>query len=243
MRPLTSTQLLNVWELGVSLSLPEKALLLLHTACTDGDPNDPALLSIGERDARLMQLREWMFGSQLLNIAVCPNCTERIEWMNTVADLLVPSNNELDARFDIQVDNYKIQFRLPNSYDLSKIASQKDSSNPKLLLEECIVSAYKDAHEQAVNDLPAQVFELLDEQMGTADPQANIVMNLHCPACEHVWDAPFDIVSYLWTEIDNWAKHVLQDVAVLASAFGWSEPQVLSLSPQRRQWYLEIVNQ
>lgn len=243
MRPLTTAELLNTWEQGAGRTLPEKALLLLDAACADGEPNDPALLSIGERDAGLLQLREWMFGSQLLNIASCPTCSERIEWINNVADLRVPQSQTTAATFNMQVDNYNIQFRLPNSYDLSKAASKEYSLNPKKLLAECIISAQKDAHDCDATELPAQVFELLDERMGSEDPQANIVMNLSCPACGHAWEAQFDIVSYLWTEIDNWAKHVLQDVAVLAAAFGWSEQQVLSLSPRRRQLYLDIVNQ
>jgi hypothetical protein len=242
MRPLSTVDLLNTWEQAAGRTLPEKALLLLDAACADGEPNDPALLSIGQRDAGLLQLREWMFGSQLLNITSCPACNERIEWINNVADLRVPQSATAPARFNMQVDNYNIQFRLPNSYDLSKVASKEYSLNPKKLLAECIISAQKDAHDCEATELPAQVFELLDERMGSEDPQANIVMNLSCPACAHAWEAQFDIVSYLWTEIDNWAKHVLQDVAVLAAAFGWSEQQVLNLSPQRRQLYLNIVN-
>jgi hypothetical protein len=243
MRPVTTAELLNTWEQGAGRTLPEKALLLLDAACADGEPGDPALLSIGERDARLLQLREWMFGSQLLNIADCPTCNERIEWINNVTDLRVPASELPAATFNMQVENYDIQFRLPNSYDLSKAASREYSLNPKRLLAECIISAHKDAREYDATELPAQVFELLDERMGTADPQANIVMNLSCPACGHTWEAQFDIVSYLWTEIDNWSKHVLQDVAMLAAAFGWSESQVLNLSAQRRQLYLDIVNQ
>jgi hypothetical protein len=33
----------------------------------------------------------------------------------------------------------------------------------------------------------------------------------------------------------------LREVHVLASANGWSEAEILALSPQRRQRYLEIV--
>jgi hypothetical protein len=243
MRPLNTAELLNAWEQGTGRTLPVKALLLLDTACIDGEPYDPALLSIGQRDARLLQLREWMFGSQLLNISDCPNCSERIEWINYVTDLRVPQTATTVETLSMQFENYTIQFRLPNSYDLSKAASRVYSLIPEKLLTECIISAQKDAQDCDSNELPAQVLELLDDRMAAEDPQANVVMKLSCPACGHLWEVQFDIVSYLWTEIDNWAKHVLQDVAMLATAFGWSESQILSLSPQRRQWYLDIVNQ
>src|SRR5687767_1415769 len=143
MRSLTTAELLNTWEQGAGRTLPQKALLLLDAASVDGEPQDPALLSIGERDARLLQLREWMFGSQFLNIANCSNCGERIEWINNVADLRVPASELPPVIFNMQVDNYNIQFRLPNSYDVSATALQY-SLNPKKLLAQCIISAQKD---------------------------------------------------------------------------------------------------
>jgi hypothetical protein len=243
MRPVTTAELLNTWEQCAGRMLSEKALLLLDAACADGEPEDPALLNIGERDTRLLQLREWMFGPQLLNIADCPNCSERIEWVNNVADLRYSSDKPAPVTFNMQVDNYNIQFRLPNSYDLSKTALPDYRANPRKLLAACVIDVQKNAQTVHTDDLPAQLFDVLDERIAAEDPQANIVMNLSCPACSHFWEAQFDIVSYLWAEIDNWAKHLLQDIAALAATFGWSESQILALSPQRRQMYLDIIRQ
>jgi len=244
MRPITSAELLTTWEKCAGRTLPEKALLFLDAACADGDPQDPAILSIGERDAKLLLLREWIFGPHLLNIADCPICKESIEWTNNIVDLIYPSTKKTtQTTFQLKVENYHIQFRLPNSYDLSKAALHDYRVNPEKLLVECIIDVHQNAQSLNANELPAQVLELLEERMATEDPQANVVMNLSCPACSHYWDAHFDIVSYLWTEVDNWAKHMLQDIAELAVTFGWSELQILTLSPQRRQLYLDIIRQ
>jgi hypothetical protein len=243
MRPVTTAELLNTWEQCARRTLPEKALLLLDAACADGEPEDPALLDIGERDAKLLQLREWMFGQQLVNIADCPNCSERIEWINNVADLRYLSENKsTSATFNMKVENYNIQFRLPNSYDLLKASSRGYQSDPKKLLEECIIDVHRNEQTCQAGELPAQVMDVLDERMALEDPRANIMMNLSCPSCSHSWEAQFDIASYLWIEIDSWAKHILQEVAVLAAAFGWSESQILNLSPQKRQHYIDIIN-
>ena len=243
MRPVTAAELLNTWEQCARRTLPEKALLLLDAACADGEPEDPALLHIGERDAKLLQLREWMFGQQLLNIIDCPNCSERIEWTNNVADLRYPSENKsTSATFNMKVEDYNIQFRRPNSYDLLKASSRDYRADPKKLLAECIIDVRRNEQTCQAGELPAQVMDVLDERMALEDPQANIMMNLSCPSCSHSWEAQFDIVSYLWIEIDSWAKHLLQDVAVLAAAFGWSESQILNLSPQKRQHYIDIIN-
>ena len=77
--------------------------------------------------------------------------------------------------------------------------------------------------------------------MAEADPLADIQLDLTCPSCERRWRAVFDIVSFLWTEIEVWAWRTLSDVHTLARAYGWSERDILTLSPTRRQFYLEMV--
>ncbi len=52
---------------------------------------------------------------------------------------------------------------------------------------------------------------------------------------------PFDILSYLWTEIEDWAQRLLVDVHTLAVSYGWSERDILALSPRRRRMYLELL--
>jgi hypothetical protein len=78
-------------------------------------------------------------------------------------------------------------------------------------------------------------------RMAEADPQADVQLDLSCPACRHRWLAVFDIVSFLWSEIDASARRTLQDVHRLATAYGWREPDILALTPWRRQVYLEMA--
>jgi hypothetical protein len=65
---------------------------------------------------------------------------------------------------------------------------------------------------------------------------------LTCPQCAHQWQAPLDIVSFLWSEVHAWAIRLLREIHELASAYGWSEAEILALSPWRRRAYLELVN-
>ena len=241
MRPLNSSELLDIWERSTDRPLFEKALILLNMACSDGEPEDPALLSIGNRDALLLQLREWMFGPQLLNVTRCPQCSEIIEWVTDISDLRFPASGKIStASYSLQVDTFNIQFRLPNSYDLFRVFSDSDyQSNPKKLLTDCIIEVLQDTNSSV--DLPAEVLDRLDQQMSLEDAQAEINMALSCPGCSHKWESKFDIVNYLWMEIDSWARHILKDVATLAATFSWSETQILSMSPQRRQLYLDII--
>jgi hypothetical protein len=77
--------------------------------------------------------------------------------------------------------------------------------------------------------------------MAEADPLADIQIAISCPACAQGWRAAFDILTFLWSEIEAWAWRMLSDVHTLASAYGWCERDILALSPTRRQFYLEMV--
>ena len=68
-----------------------------------------------------------------------------------------------------------------------------------------------------------------------------IRLDLSCPLCSHRWQSGFDIVSYLLTELDFWARRSLSQVHALASAYGWSEDRILNLSEERRGRYLELL--
>jgi hypothetical protein len=74
------------------------------------------------------------------------------------------------------------------------------------------------------------------------DAQANVQLDLHCPACQRGWTAAFDIVAFFWGELDAWAQRLLVEVHKLASAYGWSEADILGMSQVRRNLYLNIVN-
>jgi hypothetical protein len=89
--------------------------------------------------------------------------------------------------------------------------------------------------------LPAEVVSGIAESMAQADPLADIQLKIDCPSCRHRWRAAFDIVSFLWTEIEAWAGRMLSEVHTLARAYGWREAEILALSATRRQFYLEMV--
>lgn len=240
MRPLTSSELLDLWEQCFEQPVLHNALRLLSKAC-EMPLEKVTEWSIGERDARLLTLREWLFGKKLNNTAHCPKCAERVEWeMDTSAlHLQTPQSTAHIPIFELETETYHLRFRLPNSADmLNKKAVQ---SNPRQILFNCILSSKSDQKDFPTENLPETVFETLMESMAQKDPQSHITVLLNCPACRHEWASVFDILSYLWIEIDQWAKHLLQEVYVLARAFGWSEHDIVNMSTRRRQMYIDML--
>jgi len=242
MRPLTTPELLRVWEHGLNRPLVERSLDLIRTASTAGEA-EAADLSIGQRDARLLQLREWMFGPKLANTAVCPYCAERVEWENDVRDLrLQPIMPAAAPVFELETDGFHITFRLPSTADITVLDNRlSETDNTAALLHQCLLRVQKDGVEYKAGDLPVHVLQAMEERMGSEDAQADITLLLSCPACSRQWESRFDILSYLWSEVNAWAMHILQEVYLLAKAFGWSEHDILNMSPRRRRLYLEMI--
>jgi len=250
LRPLSASEILELWERGVGRSPVEHGLLLLQAAYPDLAARDLRRLTIGRRDAALIRLRERTFGAPLNGLAVCPNCAERVEIALPLEELLAvhagyddpPALSAEAQTSSLSVAGYNLTFRLPDSADLMNASAAPDSDSARLaLLEGCLVEARHDGQPVRPADLPEPAVEALTARMDEADPLANVTLPLTCPACGHSWEVLLDIVTFFWAEIGAWAERLLREVHVLASAYGWREADILSLSASRRQKYLELV--
>jgi hypothetical protein len=244
MRPLSAVELLDVWEEGYARSPIRRALLLLTAACPGTPPERLAQLSIGQRDARLLRLREWTFGPQLDCLLACPGCGEQLELSFQVADIGVTGEEDDDgAALSLALDGYQVQFRLPNSLDMIAVTEGPAIGSPRSqLLERCLVAIQLDDQDRPADELPANVLDALVERMTAIAPQADVQLAVECPACGHGWGATFDIVSFFWSELDTWAQRTLHEVHTLARAYGWREADILAMSAWRRGFYLEMVS-
>lgn len=236
-------ELLRAWERGLAQRPVQRALTLLTAAWPDTPPDVLAGLPIGQRDARLLTLRESIFGPHLVSLATCPNCGESLELSFDAADIQLAPEIRPEEELRVSIDGYEVRFRLPNSRDLVAIAGEADSATTRhLLLECCLLAVVHDDKAQPVNQLPAHIEQAVVERMAHHDSQADIQLALTCPACQHQWQARFDVLSFFWAELDAWACRILYEVHILASAYGWREADILALSPRRRRIYLDMVN-
>jgi hypothetical protein len=244
MRTLSAAELLNVWEDGRDQSSVERGLALLAAAYSEASIELLAKLPIGRRDALLLRLRDQIFGPKLVGLENCPSCGEGIELIFHVADILVDQDPEPLEELSVEVEDYRVQFRLPNCIDLISVADQKELATKKeILIERCILMANYRGEDISIGQLPAGVLDEIVKQMAEADPQADVQIALSCPACKHEWQATFDIMSFFWNEINDWADRILRDVHKLAYSYGWSEREILGMNPRRRQAYMDLIDQ
>ncbi|HEX7112529.1 MAG TPA: hypothetical protein VF216_08795 [Mizugakiibacter sp.] len=243
MRTPTPAQLLEVWERGSDQSAAVRARLLFGASCDDLDGAAQAALPLGQRDARLLELRARLFGPEVTGTATCPRCVTAVEATFRCSDLQARAGTDAAGAGErtLWTKGARVRYRLPAGADLEALAAHADVAAAREdLLARCVLDAEWDGTPCAPRELPPPVVDALAQAMAEADPQADLRLAFACPECGHAWELTFDIASFLWQELDAWAQRLLRDIDALARAYHWREADILALSPRRRQAYLEL---
>lgn len=242
MRSLTVPELLDIWERGKGRPPFYRGIAMLAALYPDASMEQLAMLTIGERDSRLLRLREVTFGTQMTALATCSACGDTMELEFSSRDIMPAQEVERKENETFSFHGYDLQFRLPNSFDLLSISKCSDMEKARdILLSRCIHLAYYQGYELSSDKLPSEISNAVETRMEQIDSQADIQLELICSRCSHRWRMAFDIISFFWKEIDHWAKHLFLDVHLLAAGYGWSENEILEMSPWRRRIYLGMI--
>src|SRR5579883_281312 len=227
MLALTGELLLSAWEKGLAEHDIDRALSMLALALPETSRDSLAELPIAERDILLLQLRAITFGPWLQGFASCSSCGTSLEFSLSIETLL-----ERNAHISDEMAQ-DLHLRPVNSKDLLAILSASDVADAeKRLLSRCLVSQRIDT---PVSPATRKEFELLNSA-------AEMSFALDCPNCSKHEVVAFDIARFLWAEVQRTATHLLSEIHVLASAYGWSECAIAAMAPRRRMAYMEMLN-
>lgn len=229
---VSASETLALWERVGALPPLRRALALAAHDGTDGHALDD--LPVGEAHARLLALRERTLGPRLEATTTCPECDARLELVldaRTLLDLHDGARSGSPAVLPASV----AACRPPTWTDLESVAAVDDPTGD--LLRRCVTLA----EDVDAADLPLEAVAAIEEAMMAADPLAEVLVSSRCPDCGLELDASVDLAEFVWAELDARAARLLHEVDVLARAYGWTEPDVLRLSEQRRAAYLRLV--
>jgi hypothetical protein len=237
---MLAADVVSAWEQGRALTPAGRGLTLLAVLGVDAPRR--LRLSVGQRDDLLLDLRRELFGPAVVAVAGCPDCAQRVELSFSLDDVRERPPGDPTVPVEFVHEGYTLRARTPTTGDLAHLDRARSvDEGRELLLARCVVTARLGDSEVPAEDLPESVHAELAARLAKADPQADTRLVLTCPDCGRTWSATFDIVSFLWQELDDWARRLIQDVHGLASAYGWSESEILALSPARRALYLDLV--
>lgn len=241
----TAARWLQAWECGGDASAAVRGLCLL--GASEEMPADEPLsgLSLGRRDALLLQLHARLFGRRLEGVAQCPACGTMVEAGFDADALLLAADQGAAApagalELHLAAHDLHMRFRRVDCSDLLALERCADIAGARrLLVERCVTVTTRASDGTPVEALPEPALAELAQAMADADPQADLQLALHCPDCGHDWEPAFDIARFLWQKLHAWALRLLRDVDTLARHYHWSEADILAMTPRRRQAYLE----
>ncbi|MDH5543405.1 MAG: phage baseplate protein [Nitrospinota bacterium] len=242
MRSLNTFDVIGTWERGEGRYVTDTALSLLMPAFPEKSLSDLADLTVGQRDAALFELFEKTFGKKIPGFAKCPKCDEHLEFDMSTVDFRTTITPDLDRKFSS--GNFEITFRPITGRDLLETQNLEEISDARMyLIEKAVVNATRDGIPVPACDLPQEVVQILSTKLSQSDPLSEIMLDLHCPLCGESWESLLDIVIFFFLEITAETKRLLNEVHILAEAYGWREDEILSLSPERRSFYMDIAGQ
>lgn len=235
--------LVAAWDRAACGAAAGRGLALLAGLQPESDAGALARLPVGVRDARLLRLRQELFGDLLVCLTRCPRCSTDLEFRLTASSLLEQEGGAEAGGHWLESDGHRISYRLPDSTDLAALGSSGAAGQDvaRVLLTRCVLEARGPHGVIGAHEVPQPVVERLSEEMERRDPLAAVWLDFECDACGHGWQDLLDVASLLWAEIDRHVASLLRDVHALASAYGWTESEVLRLSAARRRRYLEMI--
>ena len=222
-------------------SLPiDRALLALSAAFPEHTFDELAGLSLGRRDLLLLQLHQHAFGDRLEAYTECPNCGERLEFALACEFLSRNGGSPQPASKNVTIQGLEFILRCPDSRDAAAAAaSEEPETAKKALLTRC--ATLVEGARTSVEQLPETAQAAIATELASLDPHAEILVDLVCPSCGHAWQSVFDILTFVWGEARARARRLIQQVDTLARAYGWSESDILAMSSERRELYVQMA--
>jgi hypothetical protein len=235
MPALEPRAVLAAWERGIDKDPVRRALALLTVL--DGRPEFPsceaAEIDVGSRDVLLARVLAGLAGALVWTRAGCGCCGAELDVPVDVPALAGLPVHPPGARFTTTVAGVEIAYRLPTTADLVAVHGLDPRQARDTLLDRCLLSG------DAGTD--AGTVEAVTAAMDQAAPAGAAELLVVCPGCDARTPIALDLPTLLWDELAARAVDLIDEVHTLASAYGWTEAEVLALSPARRAAYLDLA--
>ena len=235
LRPLTGADEEFLLELRPSVLPAERTTALLAHCLVRLGPHAPPSaddvreLVVGDREALLLQLRRLALGDRLDCVVPCPGCGELMDVELRVGDLLLEAYADAPERREALGVVYRAVTGADQEAGARAAVDDVDAA-ARLVLGRCIEG-----------ELTADVEGALPALLAEADPQAELLLRVGCPACGGEFPVALDAGGFLELELAGDRDALYREVHVLASHYHWSEAELLAMTPAKRRRYLELV--
>jgi hypothetical protein len=206
-------------------------------------------LTIGDREAALLQIRHLTFGNKLNCFINCTNgnCNGQIGLDLKVSDLLVSPYQVVQERYRQTIthngEKYIVDFRLPTGLDQEKIGriAKKNQEISTLQVFQSCISRIEINGKGKSKKIPLKVYDKVFKSVDQLDPQAEIRFKITCPECNNDFTTIFDTGIYIRNELDNSLNELYNEIHFLALHYHWSEQEIMDMSIGKRRLYRDLL--
>jgi hypothetical protein len=217
-----------------AIRLLRSLLVSTHDAALAAD--EAGNLTAWERDRLLAVLYTRIYGPRIDTTIHCQSCESLFDVdfiLQTLMDDLAPEEIFRDGEDGFFISQHGVHFRLPTGDDECAVFGLPPEQAVVELLQRCLAdSAPLDA------DTAAEV----QKAMQALSPVVNVDLDAKCPECGQAQVVQFDLQRYLLTALMNDRRQLVQEIHLLASAYGWSLSEILNLTRSQRRAFVALVD-
>lgn len=229
--------LLAAWEAAEAVPPPAVGAVLLHHAGVVDDLDTCLDLPLATTSALLARVYSESFGDTVEGVLSCGSCAESLEVTLPLEAFRALPDGPGTATLTPPQAGSALIVRCPTTRDLLAVAAAPDPATA--LLTRCLTGADGTAIDPSALD--PDTLAAVDAAAEDLAGGAAVLVLSACPNCGDQVSADVDIPGLLWQRLSDEVPAVLAEVAELATAFGWSETEILAMSAPRRGAYLGLA--
>ena len=222
LRPLTGEDEMALDPAGSGAANALVARLLDDSQGTIG-PDCLKALSVTDRDRLLAAIYRFEFGDRIVGVAACGHCGDEFEFDFSLGALLTHQDHGSNSAVRDEDGLYRLadgcRFRAPTLGDMEEVAKLPIDAATGALLDRCLEAPVAGWSRDAVQTALEQVAPIL-----------NVDIESRCPHCEVKQDVAFNLESYLLRALAQDRRFLTHEIHRLATSYGWSLRDILSLS-------------
>ncbi len=194
-------------------------------------------LTVTDFEYALLALRSHFFGEEIACKLDCPHCGAPVELSFHAADFAAASRpaqprgirSDPDRPGWFRLEDVAAAFRLPTVRDQAEVLGDADGA--RRLTQICIEPA----------DAPARLRGRIERAMERLAPELSRDVEGACPSCGGKVAGTIHVPFLVMEDLRRAATGVHDDVHRIASAYGWSEAEILALPRVRRRQYADRI--
>jgi hypothetical protein len=182
---------------------------------------------------RLVALTEACGALSLAARCTAGDCGERYEFDLSLQAVLAAEAD--DAPVTAQLGPQRsATLRRPTGEDLRAWRAARPASSEaamRMMLESLLIAGEARSEDAAA----------LSAALAREDPLVSFAVSCACPACGAPSEVGVDLEGLALARLAARQRMLLEDVHALASRYGWTESEVLSIAPSRRARYRALI--